>query len=201
MTFSVSRITFAGIALFTLVLFVLLPAPIADAQCSPVTAPEENMPIAESCTGWRNWGTPEGWVFEPELGVPALSGFSPDNGVQLFGWLYAAALGLSAVLALIMLVIGGVRYVAGAGNAGQQGAAKDTIRNALLGLVLTLAATLILYTINDGLTTIAVPEGVLCDNLPERVDMMAARPDQFLCCINEGNTPSECNAALGNMAP
>jgi hypothetical protein len=189
-----------GIALLTVAFFGLLPALDAHAQCTPTTAPEENMPIAESCTGWRNWGTPEGWVFEPELGVPALSGFSADNGVQLFGWLYAAALGLAAVLALIMLVIGGVRYVAGAGNAGQQGAAKDTIRNALLGLVLTLAATLILYTINDNLTTIAVPEGILCDNLPERVDMMAARPSQLQCCLAEGNTPSECSA-LGGPTP
>ena len=68
-------------------------------------------------------------------------------GSQLFWFLLSAAI----ILALVMMVIGGVEYVGAAGNTSFLGDAKDRIINALLGLILALAAWLILNTINPEL--------------------------------------------------
>jgi len=64
--------------------------------------------------------------------------------------LYVFGVGIVAVSAMIMLVIGGVQYM----TAGDRdpGSAKTRITNAIWGLVLALCSWLILYTINPDLT-------------------------------------------------
>ncbi|GEM_PF-3433971 len=64
--------------------------------------------------------------------------------------LYVWGVGLVAIIAVIMLVIGGVQYMV----AGEKdpSSAKERIRNAIWGLVLALCSYLILYTINPDLT-------------------------------------------------
>lgn len=112
--------------------------------------------IADTISAPRCVGGATPWEFEQELGVPDLGGFSP-SGFQFFGWLFFAAMGFAAVLALLMIVVGGVQYMVAAGNTSGQGAAKKRISDALLGLVLALASVLILYTINPDLTRIGAP--------------------------------------------
>ncbi len=64
--------------------------------------------------------------------------------------LYVYGVGVVAIAAMIMLVIGGVQYMV----AGEKdpGPAKERIRNAIWGLILALTSWLILYTINPDLT-------------------------------------------------
>ncbi len=50
--------------------------------------------------------------------------------------------------AVIMLIIGGFRYITSAGNEGQAEAAKETITQAVIGLVIVLLAFVIASTIN-----------------------------------------------------
>lgn len=78
--------------------------------------------------------------------VPAETGFS-IYAAELFWFLLSAAV----ILALVMLVIGGVEYVGSAGNTSLLGDAKGRILNALLGLLLALSAFLILKLINPDL--------------------------------------------------
>ena len=81
-----------------------------------------------------------------EASVPVESG-AATYMAQLFWFLLSAA----AILALVMLVVGGVQYIGSAGNTSVLGDAKSRIVNALLGLVLAFAAWLILFTINPDL--------------------------------------------------
>lgn len=107
---------------------------------------------------------PEAWEFEESLNIPALGGFSANDGLQLLGWLFFAMMAFIAVLALVMLVAGGVRYIASAGSTQGMAAAKNRISNALLGLILAMFSTLILYIINPELTRLQLPELPIDEN-------------------------------------
>lgn len=82
---------------------------------------------------------------------------SPASFVESF---YVWALGISASLAVIMIVYGGVKYAVSPGNAGAQSEARDIIINAVWGIVLLAGAYLILNTINPSLTTLRNPGGL-----------------------------------------
>ena len=73
------------------------------------------------------------------------------------GSTYTYALGLAGTLAVIMIVYGGVKYVASAGNTSQQADARDIIQNAVLGILLLGGAYLILNTINPEITKLKSP--------------------------------------------
>ena len=61
-------------------------------------------------------------------------------------WFFISA---AVILALVMIIIGGVEYVGSAGNTSLLGDAKGRILNALLGLLLALASWLILNLIKQ----------------------------------------------------
>lgn len=82
----------------------------------------------------------------------------------MFWFLLSAAV----ILALVMLVIGGVEYVGSAGNVSLLGDAKGRIINALLGLLLALAAWLILNLINPDLVDFSITIKSL--NLPVDIE-------------------------------
>jgi hypothetical protein len=82
-----------------------------------------------------------------------LGGFTEVSSLsQYLGTMFSVFLGVVSVLAVIMLVISGLQYIAFASNESSKGAAKERIRNALFGLLLALATWIILYTINPALT-------------------------------------------------
>ena len=60
-------------------------------------------------------------------------------------------LSLAAILAAVMIVVGGVEYAISLSEDGKK-LAKSRINNAILGLLLALVSYLILYTINPDLT-------------------------------------------------
>jgi hypothetical protein len=64
-------------------------------------------------------------------------------------------IGLIGVLAVVMLVVGGIQYMVSSGG-GEKGGAKERMQNALFGLVLALSAYTILNTINPNLVTLTI---------------------------------------------
>ncbi len=98
---------------------------------------------------------------------PCSSGYlAPSGPAEYILTIYNLALGLGALLAMVMIVIGAVQYTVSEAVASKDDA-RDRIMSAVWGLVLLIGATLILYTINPqlpelqepGLRTAAVPPG------------------------------------------
>ncbi len=65
--------------------------------------------------------------------------------------LYNWAIGAGAIVALGIIIYGGVLYSASAGNASRIGEAKTWIQSAIFGLILLFSSYLILFTINPNL--------------------------------------------------
>ncbi len=62
-------------------------------------------------------------------------------------------LGVAALVAVLFLVIGGFRYIVSAGNEKQAGAARNTIVNALIGLVVIILAYVIVTVVNRAVSS------------------------------------------------
>ncbi len=65
--------------------------------------------------------------------------------------MYRYLISISTIIAIIMIMIGGLQYVLAAGS-GDVGKAKTRIKNAIIGLVLLLSVYTILYLVNPQLT-------------------------------------------------
>lgn len=70
--------------------------------------------------------------------------------------IYKYLLGISGIIAVIMLMIGGIQYIISLGG-DEVKKAKDRITNALIGMVLLFCATLILFTVNPQLIHLEMP--------------------------------------------
>jgi len=65
------------------------------------------------------------------------------------------ALGFLAMLAVVMIMIGGLKYIMAHGDAGAIGRAKSMISNAVFGLILGLSSFLILKSVSPNLTELS----------------------------------------------
>jgi len=107
-------------------------------------------------------------VDPPKLSVPGLLQIAPlskilvpkGGGEQIsVPWIaefivgiYKYALGIAAVLAVLMVMFAGVMYLISAGNPQKVGQAKNFIIGAISGLVILASSYLLLYLINPDLT-------------------------------------------------
>jgi hypothetical protein len=97
--------------------------------------------------------------FKLNVGIPGSATFNSGKPIELTGAtfgeyiaaFYAFFVGMAGILATVMIMYGGVRYVVSRGNPAQISQAKDQITAAITGLVLSLGAYLILLTINPNL--------------------------------------------------
>jgi len=64
--------------------------------------------------------------------------------------MFKLAIGIAGALAVLRIIIGGIKYMT-TDAFGEKGDAKETIRNALIGLLLAISAYTILYTVNPKL--------------------------------------------------
>ncbi|HDH31737.1 MAG TPA: hypothetical protein ENH26_03115 [Candidatus Wolfebacteria bacterium] len=90
----------------------------------------------------------------PLLGVAASIDYPWSGETKPAGMVssvYIWALGVVGVIALGVIVYGGILYTVSAGNASKQQDAKAWFTGAIWGLALLLGAYLILYTINPDL--------------------------------------------------
>ena len=70
---------------------------------------------------------------------------------------YTYAIGVAAVLAAVMMMIGGIQWLTAAGDSGRVSSAKGRITNAVIGLLLTIFAWVFLNTINPSLVRLQMP--------------------------------------------
>ena len=97
-------------------------------------------------------------LFRLNIGIPG-SKFIAGQDITLTGAtfgeyisaLYVFFVGVAGILATVMIIYGGYKYVISRGNAGKMSDARDQITTAITGLVLSLGAYLILLTINPHL--------------------------------------------------
>lgn len=144
----------------------------------------------------------------------------PVPGTQITGldtyikYVYQIALGVVGLMALIVLIIGGVMYMTAAGNASQMSEAKDRIQNAILGLIMALAAYLILYTINPDLVRLkpvqlsypSMPKVILsCENnicKAKTITPQDITPDTQSTCGEVGTEcPPSCKIISASLEP
>lgn len=97
---------------------------------------------------------------------------------------YTYAIGIAAVLAAVMLMIGGLQWLTAAGDAGRVSSAKTRITNAIIGLLLTVFAWVFLNTINPSLVRLQMP----------RIPMV--RPQGFVQC-DEFKMEKACGHPFG----
>lgn len=84
----------------------------------------------------------------------AINGLTQTSNIaQYLGTIYNWGLTVVTILAVTMLVWGGVKYLTAGGDMSRTGSAKTTISNAVIGLILAFATYLILNTINPALLT------------------------------------------------
>jgi high-affinity Fe2+/Pb2+ permease len=99
------------------------------------------------------------------------TGGAAGNIGQCVSQIYLWSLGLSALLAVVMSIFGGYYIMSARGNGAQATKGKEFIYSSLIGMVLLLAAYLLLNTINPDLTNFSV-EG----SLPPSSDAKPAPP-------------------------
>ncbi|OGY53404.1 MAG: hypothetical protein A3A24_00310 [Candidatus Buchananbacteria bacterium RIFCSPLOWO2_01_FULL_46_12] len=126
----------------------------------------------------------------PQLSVPigGFGAFSPNidcsqkdakgNELCSIPWIgqyiaviFRYGIGLAAILATVMIMIGGFLWLSSAGSPDRVGKAKEFITSALLGLFLAMFSYLMLYTINPRLVA---SEPILVQKVTQ-VDFMCCR--------------------------
>jgi D-alanyl-D-alanine dipeptidase len=91
--------------------------------------------------------------FFPQINLPGfkggeVTGTTFGNYISAF---YVYFTGIVGILATVMIIAGGLQWITAAGNQTKITQARSTIEGALIGLVLTLCAFLLLNTINPSL--------------------------------------------------
>lgn len=95
--------------------------------------------------------------FTPEIDIPNLfSGQQNVTGTTIGEYIravYVYFVWVVGVLAVIMVMWGAIKWVGAAGNPVQISSARETITNAVIGIIIALTSVVILNTINPDLTT------------------------------------------------
>lgn len=117
--------------------FVLLPTffLLALAPISPVFAQQEFKTINEKCVGNPTYGADT---------VPTIQGLE-----CLVANILASAITLIGIVAFVMFLIGGFRYLTAGSNSKGVEAGKNSISFAILGIVVALASFMLLNIISN----------------------------------------------------
>src|SRR3989344_3532828 len=104
--------------------------------------------------------TPTNTTYTPLAPLPGLPAvpYETDTECPLGNYLniiIKLVIGIAAVLAMVMIVMGGIEYMTSDLISSKE-SGKDTIRNAILGLLIALGAYLILNTINPQLLSVCL---------------------------------------------
>jgi hypothetical protein len=131
--------------------------------------------------------------FVPLVGIPGL-GNQPTFDSYIDA-LYALAISVAALIAVIQLVIGGAQYMMD-DLITSKSAAKERIKNALIGLLIIIAAALILTTINSNLTNLDINAPVInVDNSTPELSLEDALLQGF-CDSGNGCQAYTCDSAF-----
>ena len=90
--------------------------------------------------------------YTPLAPLPGTTNEEGTTNIQTYiPGIFKLAIGIAGVLAVLMIIIGGVEYITTDAIQGKS-EGKERIQNALWGLVLVLVSWILLYTINPKLT-------------------------------------------------
>lgn len=135
-------------------------------------------------------------IFHPNITIPNskidannAAGITVD-GTTIGVWfsaIYIFFSGVVGILAAVMVMYGGLKWLTAGGNASRVTDAKDTIYSAIIAIILTLGAYVLLYTIN--------PDLVLLKNLDIRVKPITTieQPGDY------GEPPNRTDAVLAEF--
>ncbi|PKL72576.1 hypothetical protein CVV26_01010 [Candidatus Kuenenbacteria bacterium HGW-Kuenenbacteria-1] len=117
-------------------------------ECISPNVFKENSSPCQSPYG-KCYMTPKGSTLQVE--IPGYDEKGQTNISQYISAIYKFIIILATILAVIMIMIAGVRWMTAMGNQGQLDSAKTMITNSLIGLVLALGSWFILNSINPAL--------------------------------------------------
>jgi len=98
--------------------------------------------------------------YEPLVQIPGVPEGEVDISKYLVG-IYNFLLSIVGIVAVVMLIIGGMKYITAAGSGSAVQNAKDTIKDAIFGLLLALMSYVIVSTINPDVLYLRQPGAAL----------------------------------------
>lgn len=135
-----------------------------------------------------------GLVYEPDITFPGFTAgseitISPTTLADYIRSVFIVFVWIIGVLAVVMIIYGGVKWVSAAGNAGQINDAKDVVTNAIIGLIIGLTSVLLLNIVNPKLTAfegLATKDVVQC--LYEGSQPPGENNEGVLCTTSKSHT-------------
>jgi len=149
---------------------------------------------AECLPGWHYCYPVDTEKYSLQVSIPSASGSATTsvyNYGEYVGAMYKYLVGIAVTIAIVFMMVGGIRYVVGA-STGEISKAKGMIVKAISGLVLLLFAYVILYTVNPELVKLQVPK------LPmlRRVDLLTG-DDTCESLVKQGYVVDSASASDG----
>lgn len=129
-------------------------------------------------------------VFTPEVPLPGFNTtmtVGEDFTGKYLRVLYIYIVGAIMVAAVAMIVFGGIRWIVAAGNPGQITAAKDTVQNAIIGVIIALTSYLLLNLIDPSFVNIGIPS------------LKNIKKDYFSGAIAKDICPADAGIECGQM--
>src|SRR3990167_443589 len=120
------------------------------------------------------------------------------NIAEYIAGIFRYALSIGGVIATVMVVYGGVKWLLAAGDSGKISEAKTTITNAVLGLILLLGSYVILFTINPEivrLRALKIPS-IQQGQLPLSQLSCTQGSLRCICRENDPERPDACDSGL-----
>ncbi|MDP2587160.1 MAG: pilin [bacterium] len=84
-----------------------------------------------------------------QVGVPRISQLRDDTIFDTIIAVVTWGLGIAGAVAVLYLIVGGFLYITAGGDEGRIEKAKNTIKNAIIGIVVILLALVIVLTLNE----------------------------------------------------
>lgn len=130
--------------------------------------------------------------YQPLVGIPGVGNNTQDFDAYLQA-VYATSISLAALLAVIKIVIAGVKWMT-TDIVSSKSNAKADIQGAILGLVVILAAVLILYIINPNIGAVSL-------NLTPAPQPPVVVNDPTLTPLENCVTEDNCNVVSCDVTP
>lgn len=154
-------------------------------------------------------------VFDPEITLPFFPA-GPVDGTTFAKYIRAIFIIFIwsvGVLATVMVVYGGVRWVAAAGDASRINQAKDVVYNAIIGLVIALTSVVMLNLIDPRLVNFqGLSSEIVTDvkGIPYETDLVTGKFGEAVTCKTKNGNPvrqetkcflanTQLNWPLGNV--
>ncbi len=119
----------------------------------------------------------------PGVGDPNTGYLDVNSGIgNYINMIIKLVMGIIGVLSVLMIVIGGIEYMSTV-NLGEKEGARNRITSALFGLLLTLSAYILLYTINPNLVNLVI-------RVPGGTIMASQAPGEDGLSVNEKVAPT-----------